>query len=69
VTSQNVDLVFSIKSGCWDIGISGLEAAILDFPHPVFSDSISTNLIRSLDLENVGISVEISSLSKLEAEI
>ena len=41
----------------------------MDLLHPVWSDSIGINPIRSLDLENEGIAVGISFLSYLEAEI
>ena len=51
------------------MGIPSLEAAMLDLPHPVWSDSVGTNPIRLLDLENVGLAVEFSFLSHLEAEI
>ena len=51
------------------IGISGLEAAILDLLHPVWSDSNCTNPIRLQDLENVGLAVGILFLYHLEAEI
>ena len=41
----------------------------MDLPHPVWSDSICTNPIRLLDLENVGLAVGTSFISHLEAEI
>ena len=59
----------SISPGSWDIGVSSLEATILVLPHPVWSDSVCTSPIRLLDLENVGLTVGISFLSHLEAEI
>ena len=59
----------AISPASGDIGTSGLEATILDLPLPVWSDSICTNLIRLLDLENVGLAVGILFLSHLEAEI
>ena len=59
----------AISPGSGYIGSSGLEAAILDLPHPVWSDSVCTSRIRLMDLENVGLAVGISFLSHLEAEI
>jgi len=59
----------AISSRSWYIGISGLEAAILNFPLPVWSDSIWTYPLQMLDLENVGLTVGISFLSHLEANI
>jgi len=53
----------------WYISISGLEAAILDFPLPVWSDSIWTCPILMLDLKSVGLAVGISFLSHLEADL
>ena len=51
------------------MGTSGLEAAILDFPLPVWSYSISVNSIGMLDPENIGIVFEILFLSLIGAEI
>ena len=59
----------AISPGSGDIGSSGLEATILDLPHMVWSDSICTNPIRLLDLENVSLAVGVSFLSHLEAEL
>ena len=58
----------AISSGSGDIGTSGLEAAILNLPLPVWSDRICASPIRLLDLKNVGSAVGISFLSHLEAE-
>ena len=44
-------------------------AAILDLPHPVWSDRIRNSPIELLDLENVGVAVEIALLSSLQAEL
>ena len=44
-------------------------AAILDLPHPVLSDRIRNDPIALLDLENVGVTVEIALLSNLQAEL
>jgi hypothetical protein len=43
--------------------IFGLEAAILDFPHPVSSESICPNPIQMSDLENVGLVRNFVSIS------
>ena len=48
---------------------SGLAAAILNFWLPVSSSSVYYNLIEKLDPKNAGVFVEISSLSRLRAEI
>ena len=44
-------------------------AAILDLPHPVRSDITRNDPIDLLDLENVGLAVEIALLSSLQAEL
>ena len=44
-------------------------AAILDLPHPVRSDRVRNDPIELLDLENVGVAVEIALLSSLQAEL
>ena len=44
-------------------------AAILDLPHPVWSDRIRNNPIELLHLENVGVAVEIALLFSLQAEL
>jgi len=44
-------------------------AAILDFRLPFTSDSIKTSSIELLNLEIVGVAVEISLLSWMRAEI
>ena len=46
-----------------------MAAAILHFRLPVTSDSILDNPIELLDPENVGITVEISFLCAIEAEL
>jgi len=51
-------LISFLSPGNWDIDISGLEAAIMDLPHPVWSDRIYTNPIRLLDLENAVLALE-----------
>jgi len=69
----------SISSRSWDISIFGLDAAILNYPLPVWSDSIWTSPIQMLDLKNVSLAVGILfsilsrswdiSISGLEAAI
>ena len=59
----------AISPGSGDIGSSGLEATILDLPHPVWSDRNRNSPIELLDLENVGVAVEIALLSSLQAEL
>ena len=44
-------------------------AAIYDFPFALTSDSIHNSPIGLLDLENVGVAVETSLLSCLQAKI
>ena len=44
-------------------------AAILDLPHPVWSDRIRNNPIELLDLKNVVVDVEIALLTSLQAEL
>ena len=44
-------------------------AAILELPHPIWSDRLRNVPIELLDLENVDLAVGISFLSHLEAEI
>jgi hypothetical protein len=46
---------------------SGLAAAILVFPLPLMSDSVSLYTAAFLDQENMGLAVEIAFLSSLEA--
>ena len=41
----------------------------MDLPHPVWSDRIRNDPIELLDLENVGVVVEIALLSSLQAEL
>ena len=60
---------FDILSTSQDISTSGLYAAILDFPLPVWLHSILRSPIGLSDCENVGLAVEISFLSDLQAEI
>ena len=48
---------------------SGLEAAIFGFPLSVWLNNILISLCGLLDPENVGLAVEISFLSHLQAEI
>jgi len=55
----------SISPRSWYIIIFGLEAAILDFPLPVWWDSIWTSPIQMLDLKRVGVALKISFLSHL----
>ena len=59
----------SISPTSWDINSSGLEAAILYFSLPVWLYSILLSSVGMLDPENVGLAVEISFLSYLQAEI
>ena len=59
----------AISPGSGDIGSSGLEAAILDLPHTVWSDRIRNDPIESPDLENAGVAVEIALPSGLQAEL
>ena len=51
------------------MGVSALVAAMLDLPHPVWSDSVCISPIRLLDLKNVGVAVGIALLSSLQAEL
>ena len=51
------------------MGTTGLEAAILKFPLPVFSHSILVNFIGLLDPENMRVAFEISFLSLMRADI
>ena len=44
-------------------------AAILDLLHPVMSDRVHNTPIELLDLENVGVAVEIALLSSLQVEL
>jgi hypothetical protein len=41
----------------------------MDLPHPIWSESTYTNLVRLLDLENVGLADGFLFLSHLEAEL
>ena len=58
----------SISSTSRDKSSTGLEAAILDFELPVSYYNILFSPIGLPDLENVGLAVEISFVSHLEAE-
>jgi len=49
----------SIMSTSWDTCTSDLTAAILDFRLPFTSSNIGTSSTELLDLENVGVAVEI----------
>ena len=48
---------------------SDLAATILEFRLPVMSGRICNSPIEMLDLENVGVAVEIALLSSLQAEL
>ena len=54
---------------CWDISISGLLAAILDFWLPLASHSIGNIFSEFLNLENMGVAVGIFQLCCIHAEI
>ena len=69
VSHYSRPIFVSISPGSWYIGISGLVAAILDLPHPVWSDSVCNSPIELLDLEIVGVAVEIALLSSPQAEL
>ena len=58
----------SISSGSRDKGISGLPTAILNFRLPVTSIIIRNSTIVFLNPEDLGVAVEISFLSDLDAE-
>jgi len=60
VRSAVVILFSSHLVGCSDIGISGLEATIMDLPHTIWSDIMCTNPIQLLDLEYLGLADKIS---------
>jgi len=59
----------SIMSTSRDTCTSGLTVAILDFRLPFTSGSNGTSSTESLDLENVGVAVEMLLLSSVRAEI
>jgi len=52
----------AITSESRDMTIFASAAAILEFPHPVWSYSIPSVSVRLLDLENGGIAIEVLSL-------
>jgi hypothetical protein len=60
---------FAVMSTSRDISSSGLEAAVLDFPFTVWFYSIPTIPTEKLDLEKVGLAIEISFISLPQAEI
>ena len=66
-----VSSLSSLRAEIWlfPVAISGLAAAILDFPLPIALRDITSSLIELGDHENMGVAVGISSLSSLWAEI
>ena len=59
----------SISSGSWYISISGLEAAILDFPLPVLLDSSPSSAFDMPNPKNVRVDADILCLATIEAKI
>ena len=53
----------------WDTSISGLKAAICEYPLPFMLYGIPLSLIGLLEPENIGIAFGMSLLSGLQAEI